>query len=269
MASRIMIHQKLVSSLRRTTLLHRQQQQLRFKSSVRPEQKSFFDSTSDFWANLRRQAATALTSTLSPEEQHEMLKKLGTALPFQETDKAATAAEKPAQNDEEDESSSLNVQKTIEEAVAEARLQEAASQDKKWQQEKERILAEAEKAARQRVEAELRVQKFQQWQQAVNQAKQEQDAQVVSEAAASLNEEEKEHPLLGKAVVDLGYKRVHLVSAKDLATIQVWKKQRIYRHNRAQIMAQDKIKTLHLGMPGVISLHEVRQAIKALSSSFC
>jgi len=66
------------------------------------------------------------------------------------------------------------------------------------------------------------------------------------------------HPILGAAQVDLGYKRVHLVSAKDLSDIPVWEKQRIYRHARAQSMAKDKQKTLPLGLPGVISLYEVR-----------
>jgi hypothetical protein len=65
-----------------------------------------------------------------------------------------------------------------------------------------------------------------------------------------------EHPVLGQAIQDLGYKRMHLVSAEKLATIPVWKKQRIYRHERAKAMAADKLKTLHLGLPGVICLHE-------------
>jgi len=64
------------------------------------------------------------------------------------------------------------------------------------------------------------------------------------------------HPILGPVLIDFGYKRIHTVSAETLATIPVWKKQRIYRHNRAKAMAQDKLKTLHLGLPGVICVHE-------------
>ena len=68
---------------------------------------------------------------------------------------------------------------------------------------------------------------------------------------------EEVHPVLGTVLADLGHKRVHVVSAETLATIPIWKKQRIYRHDRAKGMASDKMKTLHLGMPGIIALHEV------------
>lgn len=64
------------------------------------------------------------------------------------------------------------------------------------------------------------------------------------------------HPVLGKPIGDLGYKQIHLVSADKLGTIPVWNKNRIYRHNRAQAMALDKTKTMSLGFPGVVCLHE-------------
>lgn len=64
------------------------------------------------------------------------------------------------------------------------------------------------------------------------------------------------HPVLGPVVSDLGYKRVHLVSSGKLGTIPIWKKQRTYRNSRAISMAKDKSKTLNLGFPGIISLHE-------------
>lgn len=64
------------------------------------------------------------------------------------------------------------------------------------------------------------------------------------------------HPVLGPIVSDLGYKRVHLVSSGKLGTIPIWKKQRTYRNSRAKSMAKDKSKTLNLGFPGIISLHE-------------
>jgi hypothetical protein len=67
------------------------------------------------------------------------------------------------------------------------------------------------------------------------------------------------HPILGSCLLDLGYKRVHVVSATALAAIPVWKEQRIYRHDRAKAMATDKVKTMHLGMPGVIGLYEDTQ----------
>ena len=64
------------------------------------------------------------------------------------------------------------------------------------------------------------------------------------------------HPILGPAVVDLGYKRVHVVSSGRLGTIPVWKKQRTYRYDRVQRMAAEKGKQMHLGFPGIICLYE-------------
>lgn len=64
------------------------------------------------------------------------------------------------------------------------------------------------------------------------------------------------HPVLGKPLIDLGYKRVHVVSVKALKAIPVWKRQRIYRHDRAEAMADDKVVTAKLGLPGIISIYE-------------
>ena len=61
----------------------------------------------------------------------------------------------------------------------------------------------------------------------------------------------------GTVVADMGYKKIYQVSARTLATIPVWKKQRAYRHDRAKVIAADKMKTLHLGLPGILVLHEV------------
>jgi hypothetical protein len=69
-------------------------------------------------------------------------------------------------------------------------------------------------------------------------------------------EEERAHPILGPVIQDLGYNRIHLLSAGKLGTIPIWKKQRIYRHERAKAMVEDKWKSMPLGLPGVICLHE-------------
>ena len=76
----------------------------------------------------------------------------------------------------------------------------------------------------------------------------------IDSAAASAADDH--HPILGPAVLDLGYKRVHLASARSLAAIPIWEKQRVYRHDRAKLMATDKARTKELGFPGIISLHE-------------
>jgi len=66
------------------------------------------------------------------------------------------------------------------------------------------------------------------------------------------------HPVLGPVIEDLRYKRMHLLSAGKLGTIPIWKKQRIYRHDRAKAMVNDKWKSMNLGLPGIICLHEDR-----------
>lgn len=70
------------------------------------------------------------------------------------------------------------------------------------------------------------------------------------------DEVELENPVLGPVVADLGYKRIHFVSSGKLGTIPVWNRNRIYRNNRAKSMATEKIKSMELGFPGVICLHE-------------
>ena len=178
---------------------------------------------SNFWGNLRRQAATALTSSMTAEEKTELLEKMGhlnvdaasKQQRAEEEEKAATATSTKDDTDE-----AVLVQKSIEEAVAQARMEEAQMQEQRWNQEKEQLLAEAEQAAMKRVQNELRIQKFQKWQRDVNKAKE--TAATVPEIAEA-EESNEAHPLLGAALVDLGYKRVHLASAKHLATIQVWK----------------------------------------------
>lgn len=64
------------------------------------------------------------------------------------------------------------------------------------------------------------------------------------------------HPILGPVVQDFGYKRIHVLSVGKLGTIPIWKKQRIYRHERATAMVEDKWRSMNLGLPGIICLHE-------------
>ena len=80
-----------------------------------------------------------------------------------------------------------------------------------------------------------------------------------NEASSSSSTDQREsdiHPVLGPVIEDLGYKRIHLLSAGKLGTIPIWKKQRIYRHERAKSMVHDKWKSMNLGLPGIICLHE-------------
>jgi hypothetical protein len=67
---------------------------------------------------------------------------------------------------------------------------------------------------------------------------------------------ESAHPVLGPAIADLGYKRIHLVSSGKLGTIPIWNRQRTYRNDRARRMASDKLASMQLGFPGVVCLYE-------------
>lgn len=213
----------------------------RYKStkSNLSQSSSLFDSANGYFSELRFKAANALTSSLPEDERNDLLQKL----------------EPKLRPNEEEESTVPQI--SIAEAVAAARAQEAAIQSEKWENEKDKLLADAEQAARSRVESDIAIQRrklmFEKWKQDVEKNLEEEKPQTASTEEENVGT----HPVLGPIVMDLGHKRIHIVSAKDLASIPVWKKQRVYRHLRAQSMASDKIKSLHLGLPGIIGIYEV------------
>lgn len=62
------------------------------------------------------------------------------------------------------------------------------------------------------------------------------------------------HPVLGELVADLGYKKLYLTNVRSLTMAPIWKKQRILRPERAQVIAADKIKNkLGSSISGTIS----------------
>lgn len=197
----------------------------------------------DIFSNLRWKAAEVLTSGLSQTEKSQLMEKLD-------------GIEEQHQEEEEED----DTQNTIGEAVAAARMQEAQRQESKWEKEREDLLQQAEEAARARVENDLIIQERRvaaqaKWQEALEQEKKAEGGDNGVVAAKDI------HPVLGPVVKDFGYKKVYQVSAKTLASIPVWKKQRVYRHDRAKVIAADKMKSLHLGLPGILVLHEVRTYI--------
>jgi hypothetical protein len=202
------------------------------------------NTATDYFSQLRWRATEALTSIMTKEERDELLKRM---------DVHVVDETKEKQDDSEE-----KVQKTIAEAVVAARTEEAQRQQAQWEREKERLQKEAEQAAYERVEADLKIQQqraaaLEKWKQDV--AEETNNAVV----EAQVVDDKEHHPVLGEVVADFGFKRLHVVSSKTLSSIPVWKKQRIYRHDRAKAMAADKLKSgAHFGLPGVIALHEVR-----------
>ena len=168
--------------------------------------------------------------------------------------------------------------KSIAEAIAEFKAQESL----RMQEKLEEARKEGEKAALARVEQDLILQQrkkaFEEWQRNVEAAKAREAAMEAKEPTVEESNDDA-HPVLGPVISDLGYKRLHIVSASVLENIPVWEKQRIFRYERAKTMAADKLKTLHLGFPGVICLFEDRIGqlsvldgqvrTKTIDSEFC
>ncbi|KAG7350463.1 hypothetical protein IV203_009823 [Nitzschia inconspicua] len=258
------------------------------------------NSIGGYFGALRWKAANVLTSTLPEEEKNQLLEKLGGHSPLDarknhnhendHDDSTAAAISSTNINKEEEEEEDASaaaaneLSHSIEEAIAYAKAQEAARYEERWEEEKEALIAEAEEAARRRIQSDLEIQRrqlaFEAWKKNLEketQQQQEQEQRSTAAAATTTTNESSlspslsisstqpdeailrdHHPILGPVVTDLGSKRIHLVPSRALAAIPVWKKQRIYRHDRAKSMAKDKLKTLNLGLPGVIGVFEAK-----------
>lgn len=212
---------------------HRIVRQLTSRQTVRFATSSSSSMISDMIKDFRWKAAQALTSNLSDTERSKLLDQLD----------AVDRQEVTSQEAERIEEARIDTETTIGEAVAAARIEEAQMKESLWLKEKKTLLHDAEEAARSRVENELLVQK----------RRFEAEERIRVEQG---KEDEKEHPILGTVVADLGYKQVYQVPARTLLSIPVWKKQRVYRHDRAKVIVKDKLKTPYLGLPGIIVLHE-------------
>jgi hypothetical protein len=209
----------------------------------------------DFFSDLRLRVAKALTDSLNPDDvRNELLGR------HQTTTAARIFKAEAAIPPPEPIVSSLSIAETIA-AIREEESRKFAAQ---WEREKDAIMAQAERAVRARLESDWVLQQrqmaFAKWKEGVES---EQNQSVVTanevDATAVANEPDfasEPHPILGRCIADLGYKRLHLISIEKLIHIPVWEKQRIYRHDRAIQMAKDKRKTFRLGLPGVMGIHE-------------
>lgn len=184
---------------------------------------------------MRLRAINALTDAMTEKERRTLLQKLD-GVDRTEAKKETT--------------------RSIGEAVAAAKLEEANSFKKLSEKERNALQAQAEEAARERIESDLRIQErkvaLERWKRDL--AEEQRDMATTTDDASPPIVE---HPLLGRELHDFGTKKIYSVPARTLASLPVWRKQRIYRHDRAKKIAADKLKTAHLGMPGTIVLHEV------------
>lgn len=211
---------------------------LRLKSTAPPkpnksssnanDESSILSSATSYLTALRLRAVSALTTSLTDVEREEILGKLN-------------AVDKHG--------AEVRAQKSIGEAVAEAHAKEAAASESKWAREREEIEKKAEQAAQERIKHEIALAR-------VEAATRRKEMEKWKNELEVAHEDGDFHPILGRPMVNLGYKRVHTVSARALAAVPIWEKQRVYRHDRARTMASDKMKSLDTGLPGIITLHE-------------
>ena len=236
-------------------VLHVSINKLRIEAS-----RSLSTSTSIF-DNIKLKIASALTSSLSPTDRDRLLKSLNINVSGQDQHNLDTQQEEILQQGK--------INNSIGEAVAAAIAKEAAKNKTLSEKQKDDIWKQAEKATMERVKNDLLIQErrlaMERWQKELEAekkrvAQEEITALAPVPTAAAMVEgdrnEDMHHPILGPIVVDLGYKRIHLASAQALSSIPIWEKQRVYRHDRAKGMASDKMKSLELGLPGIIALHE-------------
>lgn len=214
-------------------------------------------SATSIFENLKLKIASSLTSSLSQNDRTKLLQTLN--IHVDEEDHKELNAQK-----DELEKKGAVPDKSIGEAVAAAVAKEAAKNKELSQKKIDEIWKRAEEATTERLKNDLLIQErklaMKRWEieleEEKNRLAHEKDQSHTGNVNALPISEDAHHPILGKAIVDLGYKRVHLVSAKSLSSIPIWEKQRVYRHDRAKEMATDKMKSLSLGLPGVIAIHE-------------
>ena len=72
---------------------------------------------------------------------------------------------------------------------------------------------------------------------------------------------DKDHPILGPIILDLGYNTIYCLLVRYLKTLPVLEQPRAYRHDRAKLMVTDKLKCKDIGLAGIISLYEVSNSI--------
>lgn len=204
---------------------------------------------------LRQAAAESLTTSLPNDERKALMNKL---------------SNQKTRGDSDGDDESMSQSNSVQENVVAANISEAGRSGKDITElDQQSLLEQATMATQERTESDIASQNFE-------------NRHYTAKEYSALSEEDKEalrelrkkqgtpsepdvpssptstaHPILGPVVLDLGHKRIHVLSAGKLGSIPIWNKQRIYRHDRVKGMAADKWKkSMSLGLPGVICLHE-------------
>jgi len=236
---------------------------LRSLSSKGSEDGDLFSMAGDYIKTFRIKAAEQLSPTLSEEEKRRMEE--STKAEISDTDKEGNL--KAAYGGKN--------QPSIEELIAEIKAKEAQRYKDEMEEQWKQREAQVEEAVRKRLESDLELQRrqiaFEKWKEDLEREKQRQQADDASKVVtnSSVIEALGDHPILGPTICDLGHKRVCLASTERLASLPVWEKQRFFRHERAKKMARDKRKNLHIGLPGVIGIYEVRVNYRCCCTATC
>ena len=81
--------------------------------------------------------------------------------------------------------------------------------------------------------------------------------ETMERAVGTKERSDDEHPVLGILLSDLGHKKIYRASISKLASLPVWEKQRVFRVERAEKIAMDKLKQKQkIGLPGIITICE-------------
>ena len=240
--------------------------------STKPKNNSktnVMDFAQSYINSIRLKIAKTLTSSMEEQDRQQLFTSLN--IQNKSERKEINNGGSTSQHEEEQEKQKEK-SLSIGEAVAAALAKEASKQKSLLEQEKIAIFEQAEKAALERVQNDLLIKERKlallRWKKELEEEKKAELAihannnNAVNDNVIVGEEEEKKgevdvHPILGKVIMDFGYKRIHVISCKKLAAIPIWEKQRVYRHDRAKVMAKDKLKSMELGLPGVVALHEV------------
>lgn len=223
---------------------------------------------SSYINDIRLKIASSLTSSMSESDRQQLFSSLNlapqTTTPNEQQLKQQQQGGGGGGENVEEETKEPT--SSIGEAVAEALAKEASRRESTKEQERIEIFQQAEKAAYERVQSDLLLKErklaLKRWEKELEDEKRKEE-QIGHEGEEEMEmkmrmemEMEQPHPILGDVLADFGYKRIHVISTKQLAAIPIWEKQRVYRHDRAKLMSKDKLKSMDIGLPGVIALHE-------------